>query len=120
MEYQGFRSISEYERECARLSYKTRRVPFHDDNGKFFALVTSCPGHPTGTSVEAWTLFDAAETAQVLDGVINGLDVNYLGKLASHGYYPEETAAKSAPAPALSLEIVEDGTDFPQFSLLPM
>jgi len=135
MEYQGFRSISKYERECARLSYKTRRVPFHDNTGgKFFALVTSCPGHPTGTSVEVWTLFTADETAFVLDGIISGgmmdpakymhdgLDVNYLGKLSAHGYYPDnpEEAANLAPAPAPALEIVEDGTDFPQFSLLPI
>lgn len=113
MEYQGFRSISEYERECARLSYKTRRVPFHDDNnGKFFALVTSCPGHPTGTSVESWTLFTADESARLLDGIISGgtmdpakylrdgLDVNYLGNLAAHGYRPDNSQDAPAPAPA--------------------
>lgn len=113
MEYQGFRSISEYERECARLSYNTRRVPFHDNNGgKFFALVTSCPGHPTGISVEAWTLFTADETARVLDGIISGgtmdpakylrdgLDVNYLGKLAAHGYYPDDPQDAPPPTPA--------------------
>jgi len=113
MEYQGFHSISEYERECSRLSYKTRRVPFHDSNGgKFFALVTSCPGHPTGTSVESWTLFTADETARVLDGIISGgtmdpakymrdgLDVNYLGKLAAHGYYPDEPHHAPPPIPA--------------------
>jgi len=121
MEYQGFRSISEYERECARLHYKTRRVPFHNaDGGKYFALVTSCPGHPTGDSVEAWTLFTADETARVLDGIIsgglmdpakymrNGLDVNWLGKLAANGYYPDEGTPESKPAP--TLEIVEDST----------
>ena len=98
MEDHSFRSISEYERECARLSYKTRRVPFHaGNNGKFFALVTSCPGHPTGTSVESWTLFTADESARLLDGIISGgtmdpakylrdgLDANYLGKLSAHG-----------------------------------
>jgi len=108
MEYQGFRSISEYERECARLSYKTRRVPFHDGNGgKFFALVTSCPGHPTGTSVEAWTLFTADETARVLDGIIDGLDVNYLGKLSAHGYYPDDP--QDAPPPALIVPEYPEG-----------
>lgn len=101
MEYHGFRSISEYERECARLSYKTRRIPFHDNsNGKFFALVTSYPGHPTGTSVESWALFTADETAQVLDGVINGLDVNYLGKLAAHSYFLDEPQGTPAPVSA--------------------
>lgn len=52
----------------------------------------------------------------------DGLDVNYLGKLAANGYYPDnpETAAQIAPAPLPSLEIVDDGTGFAQFSLLPM
>ena len=128
MEYHGFRSIKEYENECARVGFSTRRIPFHKGSEKYFALVTSPP--KTGTSIEAWTLFTADETAVVLDGIISGgtmdpakymrdgLDVNYLVKLAAHGYYPEEAAAKSAPAPAPALEIVEDGTDFPQFSLL--
>ena len=130
MEYHGFRSIKEYESECARVGFSTRRIPFHKGSEKYFALVTTPPGHPTGTSIEGWTLFTADESAQVLDGIISGgmmdpanymrdgLDVNYLGKLAAHGYFPDEIAAKSAPAPAL--EIVEDGTDFPQFSLLSM
>ena len=126
MEYHGFRSISEYERECARLSYKTRRIPFHDNNnGKSFALVTSCPGHPTGTSVESWTLFTADESARLLDGIIsggafmhakpeiingklepgyldeNGVDKNWLGKLAAHGYRPDELQDAPAPAPTV-------------------
>lgn len=100
MEYHGFRSIKEYENECARVGFTTRRVPFHKNNKKYFALVTTPPGHPTGTSVEAWTLFTADETAAVLDGVINGLDVNYLGKLAAHGYRPDESQDAPAPAPA--------------------
>lgn len=127
MDYHGFRSVKEYEKECARVGFSTRRVPFHKGNEKYFALVTSPP--KTGTSIEAWTLFTADETSVVLDGIISGgmmdlakymrdgLDVNYLGKLAAHGYYPEE-AASSVPAPAPALEIAEDGTDFPQFSLL--
>lgn len=118
MEFRGFRSVREYERECARVGYATRRIPFHKGSEKYFALVTSPPGHPTGSSVEAWTLFTADETAEVLDGIIsggafmhaedneygrgymqNGVDVNYLGKLAAHGYYPdnpEETAQGGA------------------------
>ena len=100
MEYHGFRSIKEYESECARVGFITRRVPFCKDGEPYFALITTPPGHPTGTSVEAWTLFDAAETAQVLDGVINGLDANYLGKLAAHGYHPCKLQDAPAPAPA--------------------
>ena len=131
-DFHGFHSLREYEAECARVGHATRRIPFRKGSEKYFALVTTPPGHPTGTSIEAWTLFTADETAVVLDGIISGgmmdpaqymrdgLDVNYLVKLAAHGYYPEEAAAKSAPAPAPALEIVEDGTDFPQFSLLSM
>ena len=110
MEYHGFRSIKEYENECARVGFTTRRVPFHKGNEKYFALVTTPPGHPTGTSTEGWTLFTADETAVVLDGIISGgtmdpskymrdgLDVNYLGKLAAHGYLPDNP--QEAPAPA--------------------
>lgn len=131
-DFHGFHSLREYEAECARVGHATRRIPFRKGSEKYFALVTTPPGHPTGTSIEAWTLFTADETAVVLDGIISGgmmdpakymrdgLDVNYLGKLAAHGYYPDspDEAANPAPAPAPSLEIVEDGTDFPQFSLL--
>ena len=86
MEYHGFRSVREYESECARLGFTTRRVPFHHESGAAcFALITAPPGHPTGTSIESWTLFDADETRQLLDGVINGHGANYLGKLAAHG-----------------------------------
>ena len=109
MEYHGFRSVKEYENECARLGFTTHRVPFHDDGGNaFFALITNPP--KTATSVESWALFTADETRAVLDGIISGgmmdpakylrggLDVNYLGKLAAHGYYPD--GPQEAPAPA--------------------
>ena len=101
MEYHGFRSIKEYENECARVGFTTRRVPFHKDGEAYFALITTPPGHPTGTSIESWTLFTADETSQVLDGVINGHDANYLGKLSAHGYHPDSPQAlgdKAAPA----------------------
>lgn len=99
MEYHGFRSVKEYERECVRIGFKTRRVPFCKGDEKYFALITTPPGHSTGTSVESWTLFNAGETEVVLEGVISGgtmdpaeymrggVDVNYLGKLAAHGYH---------------------------------
>ncbi len=119
MDYHGFRSVKEYENECARVGFTTRRLPFRrEDGGKFFALVTNPP--KTATSVEAWTLFTADETAVVLNGIINGVDANYLGKLAAHGYHLDSPEEITVPAPAPALEIVEDGTDFPQLSLLPM
>lgn len=130
MDYHGFRSVKEYENECARVGFSTRRVPFHKGNEKYFALVTS--PQKTGAGIEAWALFTADETTVVLDGIISGgmmdptkymrdgLDVNHLGKLAAHGYHPDslEEAAGSAPAP--TLEIIEDGSDFPQLSILLM
>ena len=58
MEYHGFRSIKEYENECARVGFTTRRVPFRKDGEPYFALITTPPGHPTGTSIESWTLLD--------------------------------------------------------------
>jgi hypothetical protein len=108
MEFNGFRSISQYESECARFGYTTRRVPFHGPEGACFVLFTAPPGHPSGTSVQAWNLFTADETKELLDGVVSGgaffkahadergpgyirdgLDVNFLGKLYAHGYYPD-------------------------------
>lgn len=89
MEYHGFRSISEYERECRKHDLSTERVPFLRGKDKIFVLITRPP--KTATSVEAWTLFTADETAQLLDGVINGVNANYLGKLAAHGYFPADS-----------------------------
>ncbi len=111
MDYHGFRSVKDYESECARVGFTTRRIPFHDNDGAaYFALVTSPP--KTATSVEAWTLFTADEGRAVLDGIISGgmmdpakylrggVDVNYLGKLAAHGYFPDNAQDAPAPAPA--------------------
>lgn len=124
MEYHGFQSISEYETECARLGFTTRRVPFHKDGLPYFALVTSPPGHPTGTSIESWTLFTADETARVLDGVIsggaffrgfldeNGQDKNYLGKLAAHGYFPDAPQNAPPAPPPLEFPATADGQIF--------
>lgn len=98
MNYHGFHSIKEYESECARLGFTTRRIPFHKDGDPFFALITTPPGHPTSTSVESWTLFTADGTAQFLSGIINGCNENYLGRLAAHGFHPD--ALQEAPPPA--------------------
>lgn len=109
MEYHGFRSIKEYENECARVGFTTRRVPFRKDGEPYFALITTPPGHPTGTSIESWTLFTADETAQVLDGVINGHDANYLGKLSAHGYRPDNPQEAPAPSAAPEYPTAADG-----------
>ncbi len=110
MKFHGFLSISEYENECVRVGMSTRRVPFHrKDGAQFFALITSSP--ETSTSIDTWHLFTADESSEVLDGIISGgamdpakymrdgLDMNYLGKLAAHGYYPDEPQHAPAPAP---------------------
>ena len=50
-----------------------------------------------------------------------GVDVNYLDKLAAHGYYPaisDSSPAETTPPPVFPLEIVEDGSGFSQLSLL--
>ena len=115
MQYNGFRSIREYESECARLGFTTRRVPFHhESSAACFALLTTPPGHPTGTSVESWTLFDAGETRRLLDGVINGHGANYLGKLAAHGYRPDDPAAAAdpQPIPRPAAQLIDDNGQF--------
>lgn len=110
MQFNGFGSVREYESAAARAGFTTRRVPFHNDGGaSFFALVTSPPGHPTGTSVESWDLFAADETAHLLDGVINGHSANYLGKLAAHGYFPDNAPEVPPAPPAAALHPDESG-----------
>ena len=88
-------------RHTKRLGFTTRRVLFrHESGAACFALITTPPGHPTGTSIESWTLFDTGETRQLLDGVINGHGANYLGKLAAHGYRPDGSDAAAVPQAA--------------------
>lgn len=105
--FRGFRSLQEYESECARAGYATRRVPFHKNGFPCFVLIVSPP--KTATSVEAWTLFPADESAPLLSGVINGYDSNYLGKLADNGYYPADTAPAPLPAAEPSLSVDDCG-----------
>ena len=114
MKFNGFRSIAEYESECARLHYSTTRIPFHRGNEKYFILVTGSPnyGNKPGT-VCSWHLFDIAETKELLDGIIdaegavkrvdkkigerlrleNGLDADFLGPLVANGFFPDTKEA---------------------------
>lgn len=85
MEFNGFRSIAEYESECKRLGYVTERVPFSREGKEYFALITGLAA-PSASAIKTWHLFPADESAELLDGVINGNDANYLGKLAAHGF----------------------------------
>ena len=127
MKYAGSSSTSVYESECARTGFPTRRVPFHKGDEKFFVLITTPPGHPTGTSCESWVLFTEDESTMLLEGVISGgvmdpakymrdgLDINYLGKLAASGYYPDFPEEQYIPA----TETVEGAGGMKQFSFLP-
>lgn len=87
MQFNGFRSISEYEDECRSHGFVTKRIPFSRGGENFFVLMTSL-AHPSPTSVSAWSLFPVDESKEILSGVDNGLRVNYLGKLESQGFYP--------------------------------
>lgn len=68
MEFNGFRSIAEYESECKRFGYATQRVPFQRDGVEYFALVTT-PPNPTSDHCDSWHLFTADENVEVLQGV---------------------------------------------------
>lgn len=83
--FNGFRSIGEYERECEKHGFVTEHVPFRRGDESFFVLITRLRQR-TATSIETWHLFTADESRELLDGVINGVDANYLGKLAAHGF----------------------------------
>lgn len=100
MEFNGYPSLREYENACAGAGFQTRRESFRKDGESYFALITTPPGHPTGTSVESWHLFTADETEHVLDGIIRG--EGYLPKLAAHGYFPEtaQNVLHNDPPPA--------------------
>lgn len=108
MEFRGFHSVREYEKVCASVGENTCRIPFHKGDEKYFILVLSLKQH-TDRDVDEWILFTADETEFVMNGIIsggkfmhaedneygrgymqNGVDVNYLGKLAAHGYYPDD------------------------------
>lgn len=98
MEFHGFRTIAEYERACIGCGMTTVRVPFRKmaESGETehgFVLITSLKVK-TSTSLGTWHLFTVDERRELLDGIINGNDANYLGMLASHGWFPDrETAA---------------------------
>lgn len=84
MEFQGFRSVSEYERECSRLGYSTRRESFTNGNENCFALITSARTSPS--AVESWHLISEDETHEIMNGIIDDIDANFLGKLEDAGY----------------------------------
>lgn len=87
MRFNGFRSIAEFESECRKCGQPTVRIPFVRGDEKFFVLISDLE-HRTATSVAAWHLFTEDEEQNPLNGVINGWESNFLGKLAAQGYSP--------------------------------
>lgn len=87
MKFHGFESISAFEKACWACGQTAKRLPFQKDGKEYFVLVTGMQ-RPTPTSIEGWHLFTMDESELLLEGVINGCDANYLGKLAAHGFYP--------------------------------
>ena len=85
MKFRGFGSISAYEAEARRVGFVTERIPCQKDGEQFFVLVTSL-ACPSPTSVSSWNLFSEDESQMLLDGVINGYDSNFIGKLTEHGF----------------------------------
>ena len=86
MMFNGFRTIAEYESECSKHGFATERVPCQRGDEQFFVLITRPRQGTLSTCIHTWHLFTADESAELLDGVINGVDANYLGKLAAHGF----------------------------------
>ena len=90
MDYRGFHSIGEYEQAARSHGLNVERIPFHrrGENGGYFILITGSE-MDSPTAVKVWTLFPADESREIMAGIINGDDVNYLGKLAAAGYFPD-------------------------------
>ena len=86
-DFRGFHSLKEYEKECKRVGYSTRRVPFQKDGKEYFVFVIS-PPKKTITSVEGWYLFEKEDEDYLLDCVIGLCPQNYIGKLAQNGFHP--------------------------------
>lgn len=94
MEFNGFRSISEYERECSRSGFTTVRIPFRKGEESFFVLLTGL-STPSPTSAVSWNLFSSDEKVHVMEGVLKSGEDRYLKelaeKLAALGYHQETT-----------------------------
>ena len=101
--FNGFPTLADYERECARAGLATERRTFYKDGAPFTALITSAAG-----GVPSWHLFSADESDELLSGIVpdaawmqrtGGTDRNFIGLLAQHGYFPDAAAADEDDAP---------------------
>ena len=97
MQINGFNSIGEYEGACLRSGFKTARIPLSHSACECFLLITG--GKKTSSSVGAWRVFSADESAMLLDGIISSDDMlirgaelglspdkNFLDKLTAGGF----------------------------------
>ena len=103
--YKGYRTIREYEADCAEAGHFAERVPFHRENERFFVLRVGQKNPVPGSryAVE-WNLFSENEREWLLNGadlreadgspakgaMIGGENVNFLGVLAAYGYFPDD------------------------------
>lgn len=119
MKFHGFPSIADYERECARLGFTTERRAYRKGEDRFLCLLTL-----GGGGVSTWYLFTADESAEVLSGIVpnaewlsrsGGVDRNFTGLLAEHGYIPDDPGGVATPAPEYPAE--DDGGEWQQFAL---
>ena len=115
MQFHGFATIAEYERECARVGFTTERQSYHDADGKGYMLLITRLAQPSSTSVDTWHLFTADETREVLSGVIRQ-GTSAAGQLAQSGYFSDDPAAAPAPAP-VELFTEDTGGDWQQYAL---
>ena len=113
MQFHGFATIAEYERECARVGFTTEHQTYHK-NGEDFLLLITRSATPSSTGVDTWHLFTADETREVLSGIMPH-GGSAAAQLAEHGYFsdaPAETIPAAPEPPA------DDGVaDWTQYAL---
>lgn len=115
MQFNGFASITAYERECARVGFTTERQTYHKSGEDYLLLITRL-AQPSGTSVDTWHLFTADETREVLSGIIRQTGPSAAAQLAQSGYF-SDTPAEDALAPAVELYPEDTGGDWQQYAL---
>ena len=118
MQFHGFTSIAEYERECARTGFTTERKSCHDGSGSAYILLITRLAQPSGTGVDTWHLFTADETREVLSGIMPH-GGSAAAQLAEHGYISDDPADAPQEPPAAPPELhAEDaGGEWAQYAL---
>lgn len=114
MQFNGFASITAYERECARVGFTTERQTYHKSGEDYLLLITRL-AQPSGTSVDTWHLFTADETREVLSGIMPS-GTSAAAQLSELGYI-SDAPADAAPAPAVELYPEDTDGDWQQYAL---